>query len=148
MATASRGSLGVRRLRVLAGGLGQRPLGPGDGAVVIAGAKRQPAHLLEQVRPLDRIAVVAEQRQAVREAGAGALALARLPVQPANLPLHAGGGSAVAVIADLLAPPPRSARWPPASSPLSPSRSASRSRAARASASPPLHSASVRSARS
>ena len=79
---------------------------------VVAGAKRQPTHLLEEVSALDRIAVLAEQFEARREAGAGPLAVAGLPVQPADLPLHAGGGRAVAASLDLLAARPRSARGP------------------------------------
>ena len=40
----------------LVAGRGERALGPGDRRCVVAGPKRQPAHFLEQVRALDRIA--------------------------------------------------------------------------------------------
>src|SRR5204863_7896835 len=66
-------------------------------AGVVAGAEREPSHLLKEMGPLDRIVVLAEQLQAGREAGAGALAIACFPWKPADLPLHAGCRHAVAV---------------------------------------------------
>ena len=58
----------------------QGPLGPRDGSRIVAGPEREAPQLLEEVRPLDRIAVVAEQIEAGGEAGARALAVTRFPV--------------------------------------------------------------------
>ena len=112
MAAASRARSGSVAAVLLARRFGQRPLGPRDGAGIVAGPKREPAHLLEQMRALDRIAVVAEPLEARREAGAGALAVARFPVQSADLPVQARGARAIAGRLDLLRAPPRSAREP------------------------------------
>ena len=79
------------------------PLGPCDGGGIVAAPKREPTHLLKEVRTLDRIAVVAEQLEARREAASGALAIARFPVEPADLPAQAGSPDAIPGRLDLLA---------------------------------------------
>ena len=58
------GALGIVAGIVPVRRLGERPLGPGDGAGVVARSKREPSDLLEQLRALDRIAVAIEQLQA------------------------------------------------------------------------------------
>jgi hypothetical protein len=76
-------------------------LGPGDRRRVVAGPKRQPAHLLEQVRALDRIAVGTQAIEARLEAGAGTLAVAGLPVQRADLAAQASRRDDITRRADL-----------------------------------------------
>src|SRR5581483_9681470 len=72
------------------GRLPQRPLGPRDRGLVVARAEREPAHLLEEVGALDRIALLAEPIEARGEAGGGPLAVARLPVETPELPEEPG----------------------------------------------------------
>ena len=87
---------------MLARDLRQRALGPFDGAGVVARAKREAAHLLEKVRTLERIAVIAQAFETRRKAGAGALAVAGFPVQTADLPVQARAGRVIAAGLDLL----------------------------------------------
>ena len=61
--------------------LGKRPLGPGDGARIVAGTKGQAADLLVELGALDGIARFAQPVDAGVEAGLGALAVARFPMQ-------------------------------------------------------------------
>src|SRR5262249_22597756 len=82
--------------------LAQRALGPLDGAGVVAGAKCGAAHPLKEVRTLEPVAAVAQAIEAGRETGAGALTVAGLPVQPADLPLQACPGGAIVAALDLL----------------------------------------------
>ena len=88
------------------------PLGPCDGGGIVAGPKREPTHLLKEVRTLDRIAVVAEPLEARREAASGALAIARFPVESADLAVEARGPRAIPGRLDLLRARLRSARGP------------------------------------
>ena len=76
-------------------GLGERLLGPGDGAGVIAGSESESAHLLEQLGTLDRITILTEPLQSRRKAGPRPLAVASLPVQAADLAVEARGARSV-----------------------------------------------------
>src|SRR4029453_10450555 len=78
-------ALGLGGGLVLLRRLGQRALRPPARRGLVAGAKRQAAHFLEEMRPLDRIAVVAEARETVREAGLGPVAIPAVPVKAADL---------------------------------------------------------------
>ena len=88
-------ALGVGRGLLVGRRFGQRFLGPRDGAGVVAGSKCEPTDLLEQLRALDRIAILAEPLEARRETGAGALAIAGLPMQSADLPVQPRGAGAI-----------------------------------------------------
>ena len=90
------GALGSICCLVFACCLGESPLGPRDGAGVVASTKGEPAHLLEQLRALDRIAVLAQPLEARLEAGAGALAITGFPVQSTDLAVQARCTRAIA----------------------------------------------------
>ena len=90
-------ALAVGRRRVRPRRLGKRPLGPGDRARIVAGAKGQATDLLVELGALDRIARFAEPLDAGGEAGPGALAVAGLPMQPADLAVEACRAGAVAL---------------------------------------------------
>ena len=58
-------------------------------AALSPAAEREPPHLLVQVGPFDRVAVLAKLLEACREAGGGPPAIARIPVKPTDLPVEA-----------------------------------------------------------
>src|SRR5262249_20951508 len=78
-------ALGITRRRLRRGDGRQRALDPGDGTGVVTGAKGEPAHLLQELRPFDLVASLPEKIEPVHEAGAGAFALACFPMQTADL---------------------------------------------------------------
>jgi hypothetical protein len=88
-------TLGVGRGLLVGRRFGQRFLGPHDGAGIVAGSKCEPAYLLEQLSALDRIAILAEPFETRRETGAGALAIAGLPVQSTDFPAQPRGAGAI-----------------------------------------------------
>src|SRR6185503_3755836 len=84
-------ALGLGGGVVLLRRLGQRALGPADRGGVVAGAKCQSPHLLEEMGTLDRIAAVAEVPETIGEADRSPIAVAGIPVKRADLAEHARG---------------------------------------------------------
>lgn len=67
-----------------------------DRGRIVTTAEREPPHLLVQVGPFDRGAVIAQPLEAGGEAGGGVPAIASIPVQPTDLPLEARKARALA----------------------------------------------------
>src|SRR5512134_394575 len=68
----------------------ERALRPVERAAVVAAAEREPPHLLVEVGALDWFAFVLQQREALLERSKPSLALARVPVERADLAAEPG----------------------------------------------------------